>query len=557
MGVCASRNDVVLAESRRDVKKTPNAISRSQSLDREHSIAPAPAINLRDKANDNISTDDVWDDDAVCSPTPSSDKGRATAPTPPTTDSLNVNSASRRRRLSVSTVKTPNSDSTTAGDDSIVNGNGKAASKETDGEKKCEASASDDNVPDTQSRRRSTVKFEDPTLELVDQSCGSVKEVTLGMLRSLFPESEHYAVFGSPSYAIQRGYDNKAHEVDGVMPSGRSLKDIGVGYACKKGLKPESPNQDDFFVMRVDDWAIYGVFDGHGPSGHDISAFVHKTLPFLVIGDPAFETDLKTALKRAFLRVNELVGTISNQHDTDLDCSLSGTTGTLVVHRDNCLTVAHVGDSRGVLAKRDSGAKKFKAKDLTQDHKPTLTHERKRIEAHGGEVKRLDGDVPHRVFVKHRMYPGLAMSRAIGDVLAASVGVTAVPEISTIQLQPEDQFFVIATDGVWEFISSQEAIDLLGKKSSSKVNESAELLAYEAWRRWVAEEENVVDDVTCVVVWLNMNGEGIGPEHESTGTGGRRSSVPHKGAVGGGDKSRRADHRNNSVPPTEIDNTDG
>lgn len=68
------------------------------------------------------------------------------------------------------------------------------------------------------------------------------------------------------------------------MPIGKTLRNIGVGYACKKGLKPESPNQDDFFVLRwarsldllsipvephrVDDWAIYGVFDGHGTSVH-------------------------------------------------------------------------------------------------------------------------------------------------------------------------------------------------------------------------------------------------------------------------------------------------
>lgn len=43
---------------------------------------------------------------------------------------------------------------------------------------------------------------------------------------------------------------NKVAEIGGVMPPGKTLNDIGVGYACKKGLKPESPNQDDFFIMR-------------------------------------------------------------------------------------------------------------------------------------------------------------------------------------------------------------------------------------------------------------------------------------------------------------------
>ena len=52
-----------------------------------------------------------------------------------------------------------------------------------------------------------------------------------------------------------------------------------VGFSCKKGLKPEAPNQDSFFIVRAgDDLSIYGVFDGHGPSGHDVSDFVKNEL---------------------------------------------------------------------------------------------------------------------------------------------------------------------------------------------------------------------------------------------------------------------------------------
>lgn len=118
-----------------------------------------------------------------------------------------------------------------------------------------------------------------------------------------------------------------------------------------------------------------------------------------------------------------------------------------------------------------------------------------------------------------------------------------------IDLTCDDVFFVIATDGVWEFITSQEAVDIVTKKPSSKVNESSgesetvisfalsgsrcesvvvsELLAYEAWRRWVAEEENVVDDVTCIVIWLNTDEAMSFHENgKSRLRGGRRSSLP-------------------------------
>jgi serine/threonine protein phosphatase PrpC len=52
--------------------------------------------------------------------------------------------------------------------------------------------------------------------------------------------------------------------------------------------------------------------------------------------------------------------------------------------------------------------------------------------------------------------PGLAMSRSFGDECAASVGVSSEPEIKEYLFNKNDAFFIIASDGVWEFISSDE-----------------------------------------------------------------------------------------------------
>jgi serine/threonine protein phosphatase PrpC len=51
--------------------------------------------------------------------------------------------------------------------------------------------------------------------------------------------------------------------------------------------------------------------------------------------------------------------------------------------------------------------------------------------------------------------PGLAMSRSLGDRVAQQCGVTAEPEVSQYDIKPEDKFMVIASDGVWEFLSNQ------------------------------------------------------------------------------------------------------
>ena len=67
---------------------------------------------------------------------------------------------------------------------------------------------------------------------------------------------------------------------------------------------------------------------------------------------------------------------------------------------------------------------------------------------------------PLRVWLKEADLPGLAMTRSLGDGIAQTVGVTCEPEIWEFELKSEDQYIILASDGVWEFISNQEAIDI-------------------------------------------------------------------------------------------------
>lgn len=408
----------------------------------------------------------------------------------------------QRRRLSVSTVTREPAMETlqrshTAARDDISSLSSR--SSHMDGTKAPQPSH---KSPQPHPSKSVVCKYEDPALELFGGFSDSIREVTISMLLGLLDsQAKSLLIFGSPCRSVQRGFDNKQVDVAGTLASTYDVTENGIGYACKKGLKPESPNQDDFFIVKVDDWALYGVFDGHGPYGHDVSSFIHRVLPYLIIADAKFETDPLFVMRQGFRKAHHLLEALCDVTHNEIDCTLSGTTGTIILHRDNKCYVAHVGDSRSVLSTRRQN--KAKAVNLTDDHKPTVEQERKRIEACGGEVRRLEGDIPFRVFIKNRMYPGLAMSRAIGDTVGAAVGVIPDPDVSCFEIQQDDQFLILATDGVWEFISSQEAVDFVYKKTPADVQKAAEFLAYESWRRWVEEEENIVDDVTCVIVWLN------------------------------------------------------
>eukprot|EP00420_Gonyaulax_spinifera_P036644 CAMPEP_0197880070 /NCGR_PEP_ID=MMETSP1439-20131203/7988_1 /TAXON_ID=66791 /ORGANISM="Gonyaulax spinifera, Strain CCMP409" /LENGTH=269 /DNA_ID=CAMNT_0043499611 /DNA_START=54 /DNA_END=860 /DNA_ORIENTATION=+ len=246
------------------------------------------------------------------------------------------------------------------------------------------------------------------------------------------------------------------------------------------------------------------VFDGHGQKGHDVSNFVKDNLPKVIIRDSRFKTsDMPQMLKEAFKTAQSLVSTADRIKK--LSAQMSGTTATVVVHdqKEGKLTVAHVADSTAVLGKmkskqgeamhaRGSTAEEIKknivGEPLTRDHKPNLKDERKRIESSGGRVV-FDGYANYRIYARNGRYPGLNMSRCIGDLAGhQDCGITAEPEVSEKAIEPEDAVLLVCSDGVWEFILPQEAVEMVAAYEPAKAMQAAEALAKEAWDRWIREE---------------------------------------------------------------------
>ena len=92
---------------------------------------------------------------------------------------------------------------------------------------------------------------------------------------------------------------------------------------------------------------------------------------------------------------------------------------------------------------------------------------------------------PARVWLKNQDLPGLAMSRSLGDAVAASVGVIPDPEILEFFLMPEDKFIVIGSDGVFEFLSNEEVVKIVVPHWKIKDGQgSCEALWKESNSRW-------------------------------------------------------------------------
>lgn len=303
---------------------------------------------------------------------------------------------------------------------------------------------------------------------------------------------------GEISTHIQTDFADKLISTEGDTKN-NSLAENHIYISCKKGLKPDSPNQDDFVVLIESSSILLGVFDGHGTHGHECSNFVHKSFPKTLLSHPSWPHNPLQSLTESFQLVhNELVHYCNS--NTRFDCTLSGTTSTLLYVKNKKLYVAHAGDSRAVLARRVNN--RIQAIELTRDHKPTLKDEMERIVKAGGEVKRLEDDIPHRVFFRGKNYPGIAMSRTVGDLLAQTVGVTYTPEVNEFDIEESDEFIVACSDGVWEFVSNQEAVEEIDKYKKNPAR-AAEALAILAWNKWLNNEEDIVDDITVVLGYLN------------------------------------------------------
>jgi serine/threonine protein phosphatase PrpC len=141
---------------------------------------------------------------------------------------------------------------------------------------------------------------------------------------------------------------------------------------------------------------------------------------------------------------------------------------------------------------------------MIQSHIPCLF--KARIEAKGGRVFAVeydDGvDGPARVWLGHMDVPGLAMSRSLGDAVAHTAGVSSEPEFFEYDFNRsnrEDLVLVMASDGLWEFMSDQEVMEIATNTSEPRF--AVDRLISESNERWMKEEQ-VIDDTTVCVAFL-------------------------------------------------------
>ena len=231
-----------------------------------------------------------------------------------------------------------------------------------------------------------------------------------------------------------------------------------------------------------EDVKYFAVYDGHGIKGKEASQLVRYEIRNKLIEDKKTIQNFKykNEVEEYFSALYKHIQKKTTKRSTDYEISGSCAISVLIV--DGKIYVINCGDSRAVLGTKLK--EKKVALEMSIDHKPTREDEVKRINESNGEVTDKYSGVP-RVYLKNDDTPGLAVSRSIGDLVAHKCGVTYDPEVIEKEIDQDDAFIIIGSDGIWDAMGSTEAVGFVFKAlENGKRDLSASHLVEECRNRW-------------------------------------------------------------------------
>ena len=273
-------------------------------------------------------------------------------------------------------------------------------------------------------------------------------------------------------------------------------------------------NQDSFLVLQSEynlkDFNIFCVMDGHGINGHLVSRYLMKYINLFFKNNKKMnasnqnEDSIYQRLKKSDYHILRRLFRHAERDlhkKSKIDANLSGTTCVMVAQIGDRFICANIGDSRAIMIKTGN-----EIVPLSIDQKPDDPEESKRIVQNGGEISQYEENGeksgPYRIWKKGEVYPGIAMSRSVGDFIATSLGV--VPEAKFIEekIDQDCKFIVVASDGIWEFLDNKRVGEIVMPYYKNDDPDGACKALIKEATEWWNKEDIVVDDITVVVVFF-------------------------------------------------------
>ena len=271
---------------------------------------------------------------------------------------------------------------------------------------------------------------------------------------------------------------------DLIIESQTKENNINSFCVTKAGIddKKEKINQDSYLILEKlfeNNLNIFGIFDGHGKNGHLLSSLVSKFLSSYLTNkenycsknnkpdsDTESESDdginiNKETLNKLFSKEDFIKKVIKEldfrANECNFDLSLSGTTCLLLfILNNNTLVCSNIGDSMCCLFSC-SNEDRWTHEILSVIHKPDIPSEKERIISNGGVIHPYYDEYgiyegPDRVYIKGKTYPGLSLSRSIGDLESEKIGIISEPDIIYKKLDSTNKYIVMGSDGLFDVI---------------------------------------------------------------------------------------------------------
>jgi cGMP-dependent protein kinase len=376
------------------------------------------------------------------------------------------------------------------------------------------------------------------------------------------PAQERFP-FDWPSGAEHVGYLTERQVRARLKTQPEHTVDLGQGFtlrwaaASQRGYYPsqaDKANQDAFRVeedMEGPKKHWFAVYDGHGPVGEKCSRFACEHVAMEFCKQLRSGATKEQAMSRAHTSTNTALA------QSAIDDQQSGTTAVTAYFDGLDLLVSNVGDSRVMLGSVDAQGKLIH-KALSTDQTPYRRDERERVKSCGARVMTADqidgvepihedwdcalgdeiddGGDPPRIWAQDQEYPGTAFTRSIGDSLAESLGVMAEPELDHHQIKANDKVLIVASDGIFEFITTRGCLDMALLYNNPL--EACLALVGESYKLWI-EREDRTDDITIIVGFIEQAGAkrdpGVGIEEVAIeeGTAEMKKKKTRRGSLGG------------------------
>lgn len=203
---------------------------------------------------------------------------------------------------------------------------------------------------------------------------------------------------------------------------------------------------------------------------------------------------------------NEIDNILHEKYNENKKCDDSGTSLNFVIIFNskidtNKIISVNLGNTKSILITDEK-----KIKELNISHTPCIKEERIRIERHGGVIDRIDWLKvgPLRVWFKGKKYPGLTITRSLGDFEAIPLGIIPLPDIKEYDIDEEKiKILVIATNGIWEFLTNDKIMDITWQYYESKDTQGATKKILEtAEKLWKIKNPNNIPDLTASVFFF-------------------------------------------------------